>query len=201
MAVPAVNGAPAGPKYTAAISVDVRPAVDDLGSMWDRLARAPERLLKSWRTPKFRGEGLDPAHAPKEAAALGMLHSSNTLSGDGGAAAVLAAAVSAPLDHHHHSAAAKVDAGGDGEAVWGVVDSKCGKLLDTLKRAGTEEDRKSAHLALNYCMASVVCPSQAAAFMSALETGAPGAEAAAFSAMASCVVDAASKRGGARPLA
>lgn len=183
-----VAGGPVGkgdtllvPKYTKSIHVDVRPAVDDATSFIDRLRRFPERALAAIAAPRFKAEGLDPAKAPKEAAAF-ALHSSDNLPKDkpAGAAAAGGAGAAAPP-----AAAARNPA----DDVFAIMDSKCKPLLDKFKAATEPETRHNAHIALNYCMATVVCPNEAKSFMDILERKAPEAdEEAAFQRMSSCVL-------------
>jgi hypothetical protein len=159
------------PKYTGNITVDVRPAVDDVGSFLDRLRLFPQRAVEAWGRPRFVAEGIDPSKAPAEAAALNMLHSSNTLPSSEGDAAAKAK----PADPE----AARVQA-------------RCKPHLDALATATTEAGRQQAHVALTYCMATSYCPPQAGAFMAVLEAGdaaGEGAEERAFADMSKCVVD------------
>lgn len=163
------------PKYTGNITVDVRPAVDDVGSFIDRLRRFPERAVEAWGRPRFVAEGIDPSKAPAEAAALSMLHSSNTLqpSGEGEGAKPSSSKPAA-----------------DPEAA--RVQARCKPHLDALASATTEAGRQQAHVALTYCMATSYCPPQAGAFMKVLEAGdaaGEGAEERAFADMSKCVVD------------
>jgi len=77
------------------------------------------------------------------------------------------------------------------------VDTKCATLLQKLREATGEEDKRSAHVALNYCMGRVACPEEAKSFMSILEKNQAanaaaaglhgGLEDAAFQKMTSCV--------------
>lgn len=166
---------PSKPRYTGNIHVDVRPAVDDLGAALDRLRRFPGRAWEAIQRPKFRAEGLDPAKSPKEAAALSMLHSSNTM--DKPAAAAGAAAPSQPQER------------GDPEVAG--VSARCRPHLEALQRATSESERQTAHVGLTYCMATSLCPGPAAAFMGVLEKGdaaGDSEEEAAFDAMNKCVV-------------
>lgn len=179
------------PRLTRAIHVDVRPAVDDLTAALDRLRLFPARALQSLRRPWFRAEGLDPAKAPKEAAALGVLHSSSTLAPD----------ASAPADQ------AAADAASDRE--WEAVDSKCGALLTRLQavdaaggEGGAEADDERRRLAvqLRTCVGSVVCPEGAKKFLRIMEEAEKGGrdasatEEAAFRELDACVSKRASER-------
>jgi cytochrome c heme-lyase len=167
-------------KYTKAIYVDVRPAVDDFTSFVDRIRRFPERFFGIFSRPYFKGEGIDPSKRPNEAAALATLHSSNTLSDSTNPASAAAGAADAP----QHPDFAKID-------------SKCSKLLANLKAAKTDEERRSAHLSLTYCMSNIICPNEAASFMTTLDKNASagragasgGDEERAFESMSKCVVD------------
>jgi len=162
----------------------VRPAVDDATSFFDRLYLFPRRAAESMRRPWFRAEGLDPAKAPKEAAALNMLHSSNAL---------------------EPAAAAAADDGAS-ERAWAAVDSKCSGLIERLKTLSqidgpdSEEEQRRVSVQLRTCVGSVVCPDAASKFLRVMEdaeragreAGAP--EEAAFEALSSCVAARASER-------
>jgi hypothetical protein len=184
---------PLEPRFTRAIHVDVRPAVDDVTSALDRLRRFPSRLNESLFRSWFRAEGgLDPKNAPKEAAALSALHSSATLSDS-----APAAAASPPKLSEADTAE---------ELVWTKVDTKCGPLLERLRASADEDERGSLHVALNLCVASVVCPDAASKFQRILEEAeaasassaalppAEDREEAAFLDMNACVVRAAGVR-------
>ena len=174
------NGVPSEPRLTRAIHVDVRPAVDDATSFFDRLYLFPRRAAESMRRPWFRAEGLDPAKAPKEAAALNMLHSSNAL----------------------EPAAAE----GASERAWAAVDSKCSGLIERLKALSqmegpdSEEEQRRVSVQLRTCVGSVVCPDAASKFLRVMEDAeragreAGGPEEAAFEALSSCVAARASER-------
>lgn len=85
------------------------------------------------------------------------------------------------------------------------IHSKCSPLLDKLRSADDEEVRRSTAVALNYCMGSVLCANEAAAFMTTLERNeaagtmgqSGGEEEAAFVAMTQCLA----RRMGAQKLA
>lgn len=176
------------PKLTKTIYVDVRPAVDDIGAIMDRLRRFPERAWDAIRRPKFFAEGLDPAKAPKEAAAF-ALHSSDNLKkdGHGGAAAAAAPVAVAPV--------AVAPAPSADEGAFRLVDTKCRPKLDALVNAPSDEARSTAHVDFTHCMASLLCPTEASAFIKAVESSAAagssgvsgGVEEAAFHAMSKCV--------------
>jgi hypothetical protein len=189
----------ASAKFTRSIYVDVRPAVEGPGDALDRLRLLPGRLAAALRRPRFVAEGLNPKDAPKDdeagAAAAAPQYSSDKHS-DAPPAAKAGPARAAP----------------GGDPVWDAVDGKCGPLLDKLKAAASEDDRRSASVALNYCMGRHLCPGEAAAFMAHLEgnarAGSAGAaggdEEAAFDAMTKCVAAAVAGRaraaaGGAAP--
>ena len=174
-------GGPA--RLTSAIFVDVRPAVDDAASVLDRMRMFPKRVMEGILRPRWRAEGLDPAKAPQQAAALTMLHSSNTL-----------AAENENSSSSSSSSAAAAAPSISSEFV--AVDAKCKQYLAALHSATTEEARRTAYVGLSYCSGSVVCPGEAAAFMSAVESSAKsgaegsagGAEERAFEEMNACVV-------------
>ena len=158
------------PKYTGAIHVDVRPAVDDVTSLIDRLRLFPQRAVEAWGRPKFRAEGLDPAKAPKEAAALSMLHSSNTIS-DNSSSSSSSSSASNSSDAKAGKRTLAAAEAEDPELA--AVNARCRPHLESLRTASSEEARQSAHVALTYCMATTFCPSQADRFMAALEANAP----------------------------
>lgn len=177
---------PIVPKLTRSIYVDVRPCVDDASSLWDRLKRFPGRMLDSFSRPKFHAEGIDPSKAPKEAAAF-ALHSSdspNTASSTapaGAAAAPAAAATGGP---------AKSLASRGEDDILAVMDAKCKDLLAAFKGEADPTRKQQAHMRLNYCMATVVCPADAKSFMAAMEKEDATDETreAAFSTMSACVL-------------
>ena len=166
-----VAGEGSGAEHTKSIFVDVRPAVDSLGDALDRLRAFPRRALEALRRPRFVAEGLDPASAPQAAAAFAL------------------SAPAAPAPPQRAPPAAADD------ALFDAAGKKCGPVLDRL-RAAPEEERHRAHIAFNYCMASVLCPADAEAYMASLTAPAEGPAAAdiearqhaAFTAMTSCVV-------------
>lgn len=85
---------------------------------------------------------------------------------------------------------------------WAAVDAKCKPLLSRLQAAGDEGERRSAQVALNYCMGRELCPEEAGGFMRVLEANkalgkegeAGGREEEAFQAMTKCLVAMARKR-------
>ena len=147
-------------KMTRQIYVDVRPAVEDFTSLIDRIRFFPERTLAAISRPRFTADGIDPSKQPAE---------------------VTAAAAAAPA----YSSAQHSDAGID----WKKLDDKCKPLLEALKNAKTEEDRRSRHIALNYAMGRELCPVEAKSFMKELEktNGSPSDEEKAFTLMTNCV--------------
>lgn len=167
----------ASANYTRQIYVDVRPAVEDVTSALDRLVAFPQRAWYAFQRPSFVAEGLNPKDAPKDAESKEMAKHTSAA----------AAAPSTPVSPVSSVSADGVD--------WDSVDSKCGKLLESLKQSKSDEDRRSASLALNYCMGRILCPSEATNFMKVLEGNntagkageAGGDEEAAFEAMAGCV--------------
>lgn len=179
---------PSEPRLTRAIHVDVRPAVDDATAVLDRLWRFPQRALESLRRPWFRAEGLDPAKAPKEAAALSMLHSSNTL--------------------NSQEAVDTSDPDEASERVWSAVDNKCKPLLEKLHEATTaaaggaeaSDDIRRLSVALRTCVGSVVCPDAASKFLRVMEDAekagrdAAGEEEATFAVLDACVAKRATER-------
>ena len=84
-----------------------------------------------------------------------------------------------------YSSAQHSDAGID----WKKLDDKCKPLLEALKNAKTEEDRRSRHISLNYAMGRELCPVEAKSFMKELEktNGSPSDEEKAFTLMTNCV--------------
>jgi len=184
-APPARGDAVAPPELTTSIFVDVRPAVEDVSTAWDRLRRFPERAAAALRRPRFFAEGIDPASAPppEKAAACAAGPDSGAAPG---AAAPVAAAAAAPSPE---------------EAKWAEMDAKCAPLLSALK-AAPEAERAGRAVALNYCMGRVLCPAEAATYVREIEAGeaagtrgsAGGAEEAAFSAMSSCLLAAGKRR-------
>jgi hypothetical protein len=168
------------PQLTTSIYVDVRPAVETLGGAVDRLRRFPERALAALRRPRFVAEGIDPSKGEPEE---GPTHGQGA-----GVAAVTPAAAAAAAS----PAAQK----------WAAVDAKCKPLLAQLQVAGDEGSRRSAQVALNYCMGRELCPEEAGAFMRVLEANkaqgkegeAGGREEEAFQAMTKCLMGEARKR-------
>ena len=147
-------------KMTRQIYVDVRPAIEDVTSLFDRLRLFPERTLAALSRPRFTADGIDPSKQPAE---------------------VTAAAASAPAYSSSQHSDASID--------WKKLDDKCKPLLEALKNAKTEEDRRSRHIALNYAMGRELCPNEAKSFMSELEktTGSSFDEEKAFTVMHDCV--------------
>jgi hypothetical protein len=170
----------ASAKFTRQIFVDVRPAVETPADFFDRVTAFPGRALAAFRRPRFAAEGLDPSKAPKEEEQAPQ-YSSEKHSDASKAAAAASSSGAAP------SAAGGID--------WAAVDIKCGPLLDKLQKAGADDDRRSASIALNYCMGRQLCPNEAGAFMKVLEGNAKagkegeagGDEERAFEAMTKCV--------------
>jgi hypothetical protein len=163
------------PKLTRAIYVDVRPAVDDVTAVVDRLRLLPQRLAEAWDRPRFRADGIDPRSQSKPE----QVHSSEAEAAPPPAASGPTRAAAAP------------------PPAWVTeMDVKCKPLLDRLRGAAGDDDRRSATLALNYCMGRVACPPEAAAFMKVLEANAAagtagaagGEEEAAFDRMSTCVM-------------
>jgi hypothetical protein len=154
-------------------------------------------MVESLSRPWFRAEGIDPKNAPKEAAALSTLHSSNTLTDAAVQPVASVSGSSSGIDEAE-------------ERVWATVDTKCGRLLEQLRVVTDEDERRSLHVALNMCVASVVCPDAANKFQRILEEAAAAAEVTdptaasatvtddkeeqAFSAMSACVVQRAGMR-------
>jgi cytochrome c heme-lyase len=188
--------------YTSTIFVDVRPAVDDVSSAWDRLRLFPRRALDALARPRFFAEGLDPARAPKEAAAF-ALHSSDNLPKQPQAVAPAAtpAAPAAP------AAAAPASPGAKATDAMSFVDAQCRPRLEALMSAADDESRATAHVDFTACMGRLLCPEQAAAFRAVLarnaaagtEGQAGGEEEAAFAAMSKCVTERMIKRRAAAP--
>ena len=177
---PAAFGDATAPVLTTSIHVDVRPAVENLSSAWDRLRLFPARAAAALRRPRFTAEGLDPALAPPDASDPSTLHAAN-------AADVTPAQLSPPPTPPHPVSAA--------DAQWAEMDARCAPLLTALKTAPAEE-RPGRAVALNYCMGRVLCPAEATTYMSHLEAAekagtagvAGGGEEAAFNAMTACVL-------------
>jgi hypothetical protein len=189
---PAFPGDPTAPVLTTSIYVDVRPAVEDVGSVLDRLRHFPRRALQSLKRPFFKAEGIDPSKVPLEE------KEKVPCVGDGGGDGKGAKATAPP------SAAPPLTGL---EAKWAEVDSKCSGLLEKLKsKTLGEDERRSTQVALNYCMGRALCPSESGRFMKALEANeaagvagmAGGGEEEAFGEMTKCVMAAAQARGGQR---
>ena len=161
-------------RFTSNIFVDVRPAVDDLPAALDRLLRFPSRAWAALQRPRRKAEGIDPATAPIEAAALSMLHSSATL-GEDKAADASRATVATPQRSQG--------------TLHAMIDARCKPQLDALKSATDDDTRRTAYMGLSYCTGLVACPNEAAAFMAATER-ASGDEEDAFTAMNKCAVEA-----------
>mmetsp|Transcript_11660 Transcript_11660/g.31942 ORF Transcript_11660/g.31942 Transcript_11660/m.31942 type:complete len:268 (+) Transcript_11660:2-805(+) len=139
------------------ITVDVRPAVDSVGALLDRLRFAPRRFAAAWGAKKPVAAAT-PA-PPAAAAAAGAAHP----------VPELAAAPESftPVQR---------------------MQTKCAGFAEALKACDSEASCSQAAMALNYCMASVVCPPEAAAFMTAMEAGeSEEAAGAAFERMSDCL--------------
>lgn len=147
-------------KYTSTIHVDVRPAVDDAMSAWDRLKLFPQRAWDAIQRPRFRGDGLDPSKAPKEAAAF-ALHSSAALP-PAEASKSAAPAAAAPSNGAPAAAPAK-------DPMFDLIDSKCRPKLEALMSAADDDARGKAHIDFTFCMGTVVCPEETKAFREMLE--------------------------------
>jgi hypothetical protein len=191
--VAASASGPAAAALTRSIHVDVRPAVEDVSSLLDRLRLFPQRALEALRRPRFFAEGIDPSKAPPPEVQAAAAANAN-LHGESGAGAGAAPASAA-------QAAGSSSGSSSGSSLWDSVDAKCGPLLEELKAAagsgGGEEERRSKQVALNFCMGSILCPAQARDFLSVLEGNAAaglaagsagGKEEEAFMAMTQCVV-------------
>ncbi len=69
-----------------------------------------------------------------------------------------------------------------------VADKKCAAVLQRFRNEADPDKKGEAYVALNYCMASVLCIPEAESFMNALEEK-KGGEGAAMERMRVCVVD------------
>ena len=186
------------PVLTTGIHVDVRPAVQDIGTAIDRLLHFPRRAAEALRRPRFLAEGIDPSKVPAEelakAACVSETEKKLNAEEDRAAAAAAAAAAKRP----------PLPSGGEGGGGgWSEVESRCEPILERLRSATLDADeRRSTQVALNYCMGRALCPAEAGAFMRALEgskaSGAAGAaggdEESAFGVMTQCVVAASRQR-------
>ena len=158
---------------TGPIHVDVRPALDSFGAVVDRLVMFPGRMLAALRRGYFYSDGLNPNARPKEV---------DSALATGGAVHKAPAPAVAP------TAAAAA-------ATLATIDERCAPHLAAMQMAATDDIRRNASVALNYCMARVVCPDEGAAFMAVLESEgevglAGGEEEAAFMAMTKCTTGA-----------
>jgi hypothetical protein len=206
-------------QFTRQIYVDVRPAIESVGDVIDRLVAFPGRAVAAFNRPRFVADGIDPATAPKEELQKPKYSSdkhsdaSPSSSSSPSSAVAPAAATAQKIEghinqHHHHHQRLRTPIGADG-IDWDAVDSKCRPLLDGLKGAKSEDERRSASVALNYCMGRALCPGEASAFMKALEAntaagkeGEAGSdEAIAFEAMTKCVTGKVAARPRALPTA
>ena len=159
---------------TGPIHVDVRPALDSPQAVLDRLAMFPSRAMAALRRGYFYSDGLNPNARPKAV--------DKALNGGSAQAGASAPADSAPSGPAAEAA-----------ATLATIDERCAPHLAALQMAATEDIRRNASVALNYCMARVVCPDEGAAFMAVLESEAEeevgkagGAEEEAFLAMTQC---------------
>jgi hypothetical protein len=187
---------PTAPVLTTSIHVDVRPAVADWSSAWDRLRRFPERALHALRRPRFVAEGIDPSKVPPEelakAACVSESEKKANQAEDLAEARAAQAAQAAKAAGAAGAAGKGQEQGGGG---WAEVESRCQPILERLKGELSAEERRGTAVALNYCMGRALCPSEAGAFMRALEgSKVEGEEEQAFEAMKSCVVSASRAR-------
>lgn len=170
-------------KYTRTIFVDVRPAIESAGDVYDRLMRFPERTLAAFRRPRFWAEGIDPSMHPKDEKSAGYSSDKHSENATNSNSTNTPSKIRSP---------APVSADGIN---WDIIDNKCGPLLESLKSAKTEDDRRSTSLAFNYCMGRQLCPTEANKFMTILENNthsgkegeAGGDEEQAFEAMTKCI--------------
>lgn len=185
---------PTGPPapLTGSIHVDVRPAVEDVSSVLDRLRRFPGRMRDALSRPRFFADGIDPSKADPEAIAEAKRHVCESNK------AAAAAEVGAPPPTPSVASAKPPTAA---DLKWAEMDKACAPLLDALK-SSSDEDRAGRQVALNYCMGRVLCPSEASQFLAQLEAGkkagvdgtAGSGEEAAFAAMTQCVIRAGRER-------
>lgn len=170
-----VAGKPVGgivPEKTKSIHVDVRPAVDSLDSVIDRLKMFPGRAWEALMKPKFAGEGIDPSKAPQEAAAF-ALHSSDQPSVQGHGATAAAPAVVAPVAAPAAAGPTRVAAAPESEEEDGLmanIQAKCGAILGALQAERDGDKKRELHMAFNYCMGKELCPKEAMTFMKTLES-------------------------------
>jgi cytochrome c heme-lyase len=139
------------------IWVDVRPALDSVSAVVDRVLRFPGRTLEAVKRGWFKADGVSPADVTKEA-----VKAADEAGGASGAYARTMA----------------------------EIDTQCAPFLTAMRDAAEGKARDQAHVALRYCMGRVLCPTEATAFMKAVETATPEstAEETAFDAMSTCVV-------------
>lgn len=148
----------------------------------------PQRMAESLRRPKFLAEGIDPSKAPKEAAAF-ALHQSDA------PASAAKAPVAAPASSAATSGPAKAAAGTNGlgaeKTIFDVMNEKCSDAMELFRSQTDPAAKQKAHVALHYCMGTVVCPTEAKAFMDVMEKGASddAAVETSFGNMAACVMN------------
>lgn len=171
---PAAAGAAQGPAsplpasdpslgLTRVTVVDVRPAVDDLGSALDRLRRFPDRAAEIFRRPWFRAEGPDAGKG-----SVSVRHSQS------------AADASQPVVNLELT---------ESDRQWAAYDRECGAFVERYKTATApgsgvkEAELRQITRDLRLCAGRHLCPDASDKFRAIVEaarvagsTGGPSAE-------------------------
>lgn len=145
-------GSSSGPPLARATLVDVRPAVDDLGSALDRLRLFPGRAAEAFRRPWFRAE-VGPTD-PARGGAAGVRHSQST------------ADAAQPVAQLEFTAS---------DRDWAAYNRECGALEERVHNASlpgsgvSAADLRLLTRKLRLCAGRCVCPDASAKFRSIVE--------------------------------
>lgn len=158
------------------IELHVRPAADSVGAVWDRFRLNAFKFQDALFPSPGNGDMSADAIAPG--------------GGAGPAVASAAAAVAKGTDAPVGDAEFEFLSSLTPEKIDSIsedVRKKCAKVgLELAQSKGDPAAYEKANVALNYCMATKICKTQAASFLDALENK-PGSEAEPFVAMTSCL--------------
>ena len=146
------------------IDMDVRPAVDSIGSFFDRLRMFPSRAMEAWNKPK-PVDNTPMVHTPPPAVSMALR---------GAAPRSNASAAPKPTPE---------------EELQERVHNSCGKYLQELEMAQTEAARSQASMGLMLCMGKHLCVDETKAFRATLQHADPSEEAtqAAYQAVVGCL--------------
>uniref|UniRef100_A0A7S1TL80 Holocytochrome c-type synthase n=1 Tax=Erythrolobus australicus TaxID=1077150 RepID=A0A7S1TL80_9RHOD len=174
-----------GAPHADPICIDVRPALDSPQAVWDRLRHRGWAIRDAvWGAPSARPD-QNAASRDAASATASTYVQAETLEGGTAPTAMRQDVV---LDEKEFKFLSTLD-GVKLKSISEQVHSKCSQSFELVQRACAAPESaqcEQAQLGLSYCMASVVCPDAANAFMSAMQRG-EGEEAAAFSQMTACV--------------